>query len=58
MSLIINYKVVYRFDLYLFYILIYLKHKRDALPKNLKKADCVSELYTIVKALLCGINFA
>jgi hypothetical protein len=33
----INNKVVYALDLCLFYLLVYLKHNRDALPKKLKK---------------------
>jgi len=33
MLLTINYKVVYRLDLYLFYLLLYLK-QWDAWPKN------------------------
>jgi hypothetical protein len=49
-SLITN-KVGYRLDLYLIYLLIYLKHNGDALPKTPKKGDCFIEPYTIVKTL-------
>jgi hypothetical protein len=34
MSPLINFTVVYRLDLYLFDLLLYLNHRGDALPKN------------------------
>ena len=34
---LITNRTVYRFDLYLFYLLVYLKYTMDALPKKIKK---------------------
>jgi hypothetical protein len=50
--MIITNQGVYRLDLHidLFYLLVYLKHNRDALPNNYE--DCIYSLYEYCEGLL------